>query len=126
MSKRDFAITAIAVGFAVLTNLYVQGLGPVARTIVFLSALTLVVVGFLTLVAIQDELPLWLRSRRWAKREIKRMIEDPSHRLHRPYWRRQKGYEGISDVEHEYAVAFMASLQQQAQGKGWHRRQPRQ
>jgi len=123
MWKRDFAITAIAVGFAVLTNLYVQGFGPVARTIVFLSALTFVVGGALTLAAIQDELPLWLRSRRWAKREIKRMIEDPSHRLHGPYWRKQKGYEGISDSEHEHAVAFMTALQQKAQRKGWRPRQ---
>jgi hypothetical protein len=93
--------------------------------IVFLSALALISLGFSTLVAIADDLPLWLRSRHWAKREIKRMMEDSSHRLHKPYWRTQYGYQGISDWEHDHAVAYMTALHQKA-AKGGDRRQSKQ
>jgi hypothetical protein len=121
-SKRSLAITAVAVGSAVLTNLYLHGLGPLARMIALLIALALLIGGFWTLAATEYDLPLWLRSRRWAKREIALINEDSSHRLYKPYWRKADGYEGISDREHERAVAFMAALRQKVAREGRRKR----
>lgn len=80
-------------------------------TIAVLSRLC--VLAMVSLVAILARLlksAAWLRSRYWARREIERVKNDPSHALHRPYYATSKGYKGISPLEHQQALTAVHAL----------------
>jgi hypothetical protein len=114
MWKRDFYVTLIAASCAVLANLALNGLTVYWRLFVLLATFTLMGVGFFGLTSLEDDLPLWLRSRKWALREIERLRRDPSHSLHKPYLAGSAGYKEISDWEHEQAVAAVDALYRRA------------
>lgn len=119
MWKRDFYVTLIAAGCAVIVNLALNGLTANWRLFVLLAAFALMATGFLGLASLESDLPLWLRSRKWALREIERMGKDPSHPLHKPYFAGSAGYKEISDWEHKRALGAVQALYERAHLGRW-------
>ena len=90
-----------------ITNLALDGLGPTTRVVVLVAMFLLVAFGFFGLASLQDDLPLWMRSRRWIERELVVMRKNPTHRLHMKYWGESGGVADLRKWEHDEAVQYM-------------------
>ncbi len=111
--KRELGTIMLAVSGAVMVNLAVNGLGYLVRGVIWVFMLALFAIGVLLVKDDFPEVPIVFRSRGWARREAKRIVDDKSHRLYGPYWK-NKGYENITEEEHRRVVAFVAALNQRS------------
>jgi hypothetical protein len=105
-------------------ELALNGLTAYWRLFVLLATFAIMAVGFLGLASLQDDLPLWLRCRKWALREVERMGKDPSHPLHKAYFASSAGYKDVSDWEHKRALDAVHALYERAHLGRWKHSRP--
>ena len=98
------------------TGLYVLELSKIAGLVMMLVGAIGMAGWFANA---QVTMPLWLRSRKWALREIERMGKDPSHPLHKLYFASSMGYKDISDWDHKRALDAVHALYERAHLGRW-------
>jgi hypothetical protein len=99
----------------VITNLALNGLGPIERVVTLIAMFALVGFGFFCLAGLQNDLPLWMRSRRWIEREKIAMRKNPTHPLHESYWGNSDGATDRLKWAHEEALEYMDKVYKESE-----------
>jgi hypothetical protein len=102
------------------TGLYVLELSKLAG----LAMMVVGTIGMAAWFANQGTIPLWLRSKRWVKREHERIIQDRDDPIHSDYMSGTGKYPKVPEYRYKAADRYLTELIRIGLRKPWQRLWP--